>query len=70
MAVVSCFYVYKDVKSEWRWRFVAKNSKIIAVSSESYHNLSDCEHSIELITTQGPQAPITGDEDFNRLRNK
>jgi len=68
MADVSYFYVYKDVKSEWRWKFVAKNSKTIAVSSESYHNLADCEHSITLIKTQGPTAVVIGDDDFDRLR--
>lgn len=70
MAEVAYFYVYKDAKSEWRWKFVAKNAKTIAVSSESYHNLTDCEHSIELLKTQGPSAPVVGDDEFKRLRKK
>jgi len=61
------FHVYKDAKSEWRWRFLAGNSKIIAVSSESYHHLTDCEHSITLVQ-QGSKAPIKGDEHFTQLR--
>ncbi|TLP72488.1 DUF1508 domain-containing protein [Pseudomonas nitroreducens] len=63
------YHVYKDAKSEWRWRFVAKNSKIIAVSSESYHHLTDCEHSIKLVR-QGATAPVRGDEHFTQLRKQ
>ncbi|EGH70785.1 YegP family protein [Pseudomonas syringae] len=68
MAEVAYYYVYKDAKNEWRWKFVAKNTKTIAVSSESYHNLVDCEHSISLINTQGPSAPVVGDDSFKAAR--
>ncbi|MFG0863856.1 hypothetical protein BGP82_20350 [Pseudomonas putida] len=68
MAEVAYFYIYKDAAKEWRWKFVAKNSKIIAVSSESYHNLVDCEHAVGLLKEQGPTAPVIGDDDFDRLR--
>jgi uncharacterized protein YegP (UPF0339 family) len=70
MAEVAYFYVYKDAAKEWRWKFVAKNSKTIAVSSESYHNLTDCEYSISLLKGQGPTAPVVGDDEFKRLRAK
>ncbi len=40
---------YKDNLQEWRWRFIATNGNAIAVSSEGYHNKSDCEHSISLV---------------------
>ena len=30
------FELYKDKKSEWRWRLIAKNKKVIAVSGEGY----------------------------------
>lgn len=70
MAEVAYFYVYKDTAKEWRWKFVAKNSKTIAVSSESYHNLTDCEHAISLLKQQGPAAPVVGDDDFKRNRAK
>ncbi|QRY79008.1 DUF1508 domain-containing protein [Pseudomonas sp. PDNC002] len=63
---VAHFHVYKDAKSEWRWRFLAANSKIIAVSSESYHHLADCEHSIALVQ-KGANAPVKGDEHFMHL---
>ncbi|MFV0929990.1 YegP family protein [Pseudomonas jessenii] len=70
MAEVAYYYVYKDAKSEWRWKFVAKNSKTIAVSSEGYNNLTDCESSIGLINTQGPSAPVVGDDHFKAARKK
>ncbi|KMY03121.1 MULTISPECIES: YegP family protein [Pseudomonas syringae group] len=68
MAEVAYFYIYKDEKKEWRWRFKAKNAKIIAVSSESYHNLKDCEYSITLLNDQGPTAPVIGDDDYDAAR--
>jgi uncharacterized protein YegP (UPF0339 family) len=68
MADVSYFYIYKDSAGQWRWRFTAKNGKIIAMSSESYHNLVDCEHSVSLIKTQGANSPVIGDDDFDKLR--
>ena len=36
--------VYRDKRDEWRWRFRAANSKILAVSSEGYKNQTDCMH--------------------------
>ncbi|BCJ05725.1 hypothetical protein PRtIB026_A44780 [Pseudomonas sp. RtIB026] len=68
MADVAYFKIYKDAAKEWRWKFVAKNSKTIAVSSESYQNLTDCEHAISLLKEQGPNAPVIGDDDYDRLR--
>lgn len=46
MADISYFYIHKDGSGQSRWRFPAKNGKVVAVSSEGYHNLSDCEHSV------------------------
>jgi uncharacterized protein YegP (UPF0339 family) len=68
MADVAYFYIYKDKSGEWRWRFKAKNEKIVAVSSEGYDNLVDCEHSIKLLKEQGPDGPVIGDDDYDRLR--
>lgn len=45
------FQVYRDKRGEWRWRFLAKNGKIIAVSSESYKAKYDCLYSITLLKT-------------------
>ena len=67
MASVACFYIYKDNASEWRWCFVATNGKTIAVSSESYNNLVDCEHSVSLIRASS-SAVTVGDDNYKRLR--
>ena len=58
MAHGPLFYVYRDAKKQWRWRFRASNGEIIAVSSESYVRREDCEHGIELIKREGPKAPV------------
>ena len=43
------YVMYRDNQNLWRWTFYASNGKIIAVSSESYYNESDCLHSIQLV---------------------
>ncbi|RMX08133.1 DUF1508 domain-containing protein [Corticibacter populi] len=67
MASIAYFYVYKDNASEWRWRYVATNGKTIAVSSESYNNLVDCEHSVGLMKASSSAVTI-GDDSYKRLR--
>lgn len=42
------FTMYKS-GTEWRWRLKASNHKIIAISSESYTNKSDCKDAIALV---------------------
>lgn len=34
---------YQDEQGEFRWRFVASNGEVLAVSSEGYKNREDCE---------------------------
>lgn len=51
------YAIYKDVQNQWRWRYVASNNRIIAVSSEAYHNKADCMHSINLMK-QSANAPV------------
>ena len=65
---VPYFYVYKDNRKEWRWRFVARNSETIAVASESYKNLVDCENGLQLVKSEAASAPVIGDETFKKLR--
>lgn len=43
------YMVYKDSASQWRWRLVASNNRIIADSAESYWNKSDCLAGIDLV---------------------
>lgn len=47
--VYPCYVQKKDQSGQWYWIFYAKNYEAIARSSESYHNRSDCEHSINLM---------------------
>ena len=54
----SQFEVYTDKAGEWRWRFRASNSKIIADSSEGYKEKSDCLHGIDLVKKEAPNAKI------------
>lgn len=51
------YYVYKDTAGQWRWRFVAGNNRIIAVSSESYWNKSDCLAAVGLVQ-RSHSAPV------------
>lgn len=43
------YYIYRDTANQWRWRLVAANNLIIAVSSEGYWNKADCENAINLV---------------------
>ena len=52
------FEFYKDKRDEWRWRYRAKNGKIIATSSEGYKNKSDCLKGIDLVKGTNKNTPI------------
>jgi len=43
------YWMYKDNANQWRWTYHAANGRAIAVSSEAYHNRSDCERSIDIM---------------------
>ncbi len=43
------YSVYKDGRSEWRWRLKTQNGNIIADSGEGYRNKADCLHGINLV---------------------
>ncbi|QXQ05471.1 DUF1508 domain-containing protein [Sphingosinicellaceae bacterium] len=43
------YHLYRDTISQWRWRYVASNGKIIAVSSEAYVAKSDALYGITLM---------------------
>lgn len=52
------FVVYKDRVSQYRWRFIADNGKIIADSGEGYINRSDCIHGIGIIKKEAPTSGV------------
>lgn len=43
------YWIYRDRLSQWRWRLVAANSRVIADSGEGYYNKSDCLAGIALV---------------------
>jgi uncharacterized protein len=51
------YWMYKDNQNLWRWTYEASNGKTIAVSSESYHNRSDCDRSIAIMK-QSANSPV------------
>jgi uncharacterized protein YegP (UPF0339 family) len=51
------YLIYRDVNSQWRWRLVAANNRIIANSGEGYWNQADCQAAIRLVQNSGA-API------------
>ena len=52
------FEIYIDHRGEYRWRFKASNGEVIAVSSEGYTSKQNCQHSIQLVKTYSPAAPV------------
>lgn len=54
------YEIYRDNQNKWRWRFVADNNKIIAVSSESYYNYDDCMTGMMLMTASSSAPIING----------
>lgn len=50
------FHVYRDLRSEWRWRLVAANGRIIADSAEGYtdrHNVAEAIARLQAAFTNG-----------------
>ncbi|HZG09749.1 MAG TPA: DUF1508 domain-containing protein [Allosphingosinicella sp.] len=50
---VSYYAIYQDTQSGWRWRYVAKNGRVIGVSSEAYVTKQGAEHSVGLMQASG-----------------
>jgi len=43
------FEIYKDPKSEWRWRMTAKNGKIVGASSEAFKTKAGAARNLVLV---------------------
>ena len=52
------FQISRDSAGEYRWRLRAANYETIADSVEGYVKKSDCEHGIELVKRDAPDAPV------------
>ena len=46
------YVVYRDTANQWRWRYTT-NGRVIAVSSESYFNKSDCLRGVAIMQASG-----------------
>jgi uncharacterized protein YegP (UPF0339 family) len=51
------YVTFSDVLGEWRWRLLAANGRIIAISSEGYSKREDCLHAIGLVKSS-QNAPV------------
>lgn len=40
--------LYRDASRQWRGKVVAANNKILVVTSEAYHNKTDCVDALKL----------------------
>jgi uncharacterized protein YegP (UPF0339 family) len=55
------FVVFKD-QAAFRWRFVAPNGRIVAVSGEGYGSETDCKTAISILCREAKSGtPITFD---------
>jgi uncharacterized protein YegP (UPF0339 family) len=55
---LSQYTFYQDASRQWRWRLDATNGQVIAVSSESYWNRSDCEAAANLAVSTNASTPV------------
>jgi uncharacterized protein YegP (UPF0339 family) len=51
------FEIERDQSGEYRWRFRTDNNEIVA-SGEGYRSRNDCEHPMQLVKDQVPQAEV------------
>lgn len=52
------FQIFKDTAGYFRWRFVASNGQIVAVSGEGYTSKQSCQHGIQQVKAYAPAAPV------------
>ncbi|MGD9891494.1 MAG: HVO_2922 family protein [Dehalococcoidia bacterium] len=52
------FEVYRDAKSEYRWRLKATNGQTIATSGEGYSSRQSCLNGIESVKSNAPEAEV------------
>ncbi len=53
------FELYKDAKSEYRWRLVASNGQTIATGGEGYATKANAKAGIESVKKNALEAEIT-----------
>jgi uncharacterized protein YegP (UPF0339 family) len=50
--------IYKDAKSEFRWRIIATNKEIVSASDESFKTLVSCKNNLLVIRKALVQLPV------------
>lgn len=50
--------IYNDKATEYRWRMVARNGKVVADSAEGYTTKQGCEHAIARFKDEVANAEI------------
>ena len=48
----------KDPKDEWRWRLIADNKTVMAVSPKGYRYPGECRQAIELVKKSAIDAEV------------
>ncbi len=56
------FVLFRDAKTEYRWRMVAANGNVVATSGEGYKNKKDCLSTLESIRKAAADAPVSEEE--------
>lgn len=52
------FQIYKDMRGEFRWRFVSSNGRIVADSAESYTSEANALNGINIVKKDAPAAKV------------
>lgn len=55
------FELYEDKSSEWRWRMVASNGRIVADSGEGYSSKSGARKAISNVQSNAGSADVTSE---------
>jgi len=52
------FEVYPDAADQWRWRLLAGNGQIVAVSGESFTSPTDATRATQVVRRISTDAPV------------
>ncbi len=56
------FQLYRDKASEWRWRLVHRNGRILADSGEGYVSRSNARRAVETVAETAGEAAVDADD--------
>ncbi|QCR38559.1 DUF1508 domain-containing protein [Nissabacter sp. SGAir0207] len=67
MHSIPYFYIYLCKNGEWRWRFMASDGGLIAVSPKGYKELAKCESKVHMLMAETAGAVTIGDTHYSPL---